>query len=117
VKVFIELIGGARDSNEVHYRLRLEQDVQSSMERFLSHLPDKDTPFPPPMGALLNAGWFHGMATHGRKARFRLETVGEVRQINAARAEEVDELIGSGKTLETFIKAFSRQEPLQLAND
>ena len=118
MKISIALIDESRDSSQAqeNYRLRLEHEMQSWLDGFLSQLPDQDVPFPPAISASLNAGWFHGV-THGRKACFQLETIGEVRQIQAASAEEVHELIGSGKTLETFIKAFSRQEPLPLDSE
>jgi hypothetical protein len=110
--VRLSLITGPNDSDPNQDKLRLEPEVQKGLDSYHGSF-SKGKPFPTVILALLTA-WFEG--GRGRKVRFEigppLTGVGEVKRIEAANEEELNALIGDGKTLSTFLPTFASVEPV-----
>jgi len=108
--VRLSLIVGRNDSdpNQQEMQRKLELEAQGWLDSFFT-LEGCDCSV---LHTLLTAGW---LGTHGRKVHFEigppLAGIGEVKRLEVANKEELNDLIGNGKTVSTFLRAFASLAP------
>ena len=109
--VRLTLIAGQKEPSPSQDKLRLEPAAQNQFDSYCQSF-SIGRPFPPVLPVSLTA-WFERGC--GRKVYFEIEPpftgVGEAKRIEVASKEELSDLIGDGKTLETLLRAFANVEP------
>ncbi len=104
VRVF--LIAGPNDPNR-----ELPQKLEPQAQKILKYrLNEEGTTYS--FSVLLSTLTAWLVTGLGRKVRLEVEVIGEVKGKEVTSAEELKDLIGEGKTLQTFLEALASAGPL-----